>query len=147
MQPGIDFVGISTPFYCNDGQGNFLLHKRSNKTRDDHGTWDTGGGKLDWGLLPAENVLKEVLEEYGCQGTIQEALAYYTIFREWEGKKTHWLALPFFIKVNPHEVKNNEPEKIDEIGWFRLENFPEPLHPGVRKSIIENKTYFEKYSI
>ncbi|HEY4495194.1 MAG TPA: hypothetical protein VI998_04000 [Patescibacteria group bacterium] len=29
MKLGIDYIGISTPFYCNDGQGCFLLHKRS----------------------------------------------------------------------------------------------------------------------
>lgn len=27
MEPGVDYIGISTPFYCNDGHGLFLLHK------------------------------------------------------------------------------------------------------------------------
>jgi len=29
MISGIDYIGITTPFYCNDGKGNFLFHKRS----------------------------------------------------------------------------------------------------------------------
>ena len=50
MKPGIDYIGVSTPFYCHDGQGNFLFHKRSQKCRDEQGRWDTGSGKLEFGL-------------------------------------------------------------------------------------------------
>ena len=87
MNIGIDYVGVTTPFYCNDGKGNFLLHKRSKNTRDEHGRWDPGSGKLDFGLEFEENVLKEVFEEYGCKGEIQEQLPAHTILREWDGKK------------------------------------------------------------
>jgi 8-oxo-dGTP pyrophosphatase MutT (NUDIX family) len=145
MKIGIDYVGISTPFYCHDGKGNLLFHKRSKNCRDEQGHWDTGGGKLDFGLTPEENVLKEVLEEYGCKGEINERLPALNIFREHDGIKTHWIALPFFIKVNPEEVKINEPEKIEEIRWFRLDNLPEPLHTGFRLGLERFREYFEKY--
>ncbi len=145
MEIGVDYTGISTPFYCNDGKGNFLLHKRSKNTRDDHGMWDTGGGKLEFGVSPEENVLKEILEEYGCRGKIQEMMKPYSIIREWNGKKTHWLAIPFFIEVDPREAKNNEPKKIDEIGWFRLDAFPQPLHPGVVYALNHYQEWFKKY--
>ena len=56
MKPGIDYIGVSTPFYCHDGQGNFLFHKRSQKCRDEQGRWDTGSGKLEFGLTVEENV-------------------------------------------------------------------------------------------
>ncbi len=118
MNIGIDFIGVTTPFYCNDGKGNFLLHKRSIECRDEQGRWDTGSGKLEFGLALEENVLKEVFEEYGCVGEIQERLPAHDIFRDQSGVKTHWVAVPFFIKVNRDEAKNNEPEKIDEIGWL-----------------------------
>jgi hypothetical protein len=49
MNPGIDYVGITTVFFCHDGKGNFLFHKRSNKCRDEHGRWDLGSGKLEHG--------------------------------------------------------------------------------------------------
>ncbi len=145
MKTGIDYVGITTPFYCNDGKGNFLLHKRSRNCRDEHGRWDPGSGKLDFGVSLEENVLREVVEEYGCKGEIQECLPAHDIFREHNGIKTHWLAVPFFIKVNPKEVKNNEPEKIDEIGWFRLDNLPKPLHTGFQFSFTKFRENFDKY--
>ncbi len=145
MEIGVDYTGISTLFYCNDGKGNFLFQKRSNKTRDEHGRWEVGGGKLEFGLSPEENVLKELLEEYGCAGSIQEQLPPYSMVREWNGKKTHWVLIPFFIKVDPREVKNNEREKIDEIGWFRLDALPRPLHQGVVRALQLYKDQFEKY--
>lgn len=142
---GIDYVEISTPFYCNDGKGNFLLQKRSKNCRDEQGHWDTGGGELEFDLTLEENVVKEVLEEYGCKGEIQEQLPFYDIFREVNGAKTHWLATPFLVKVKPEEAKNNEPEKIDEIGWFKLNDLPEPLHTGLKLALKRFKDRFEKY--
>ncbi len=145
LKAGVDYVGVTTPFYCVDGQGNLLLHKRSVKTRDEHSSWDSGAGMLEISLTPEQNVLKEVQEEYGCKGEILEQLPYFSIFREWDGKKTHWIALPFFVKVNRVEVSNNEPEKIDEMGWFSFRNLPEPLHPALAWAIKERRSYFEKF--
>jgi 8-oxo-dGTP pyrophosphatase MutT (NUDIX family) len=90
--------------------------------------------------------LKEVLEEYGCEGVIQEELPPLDIFREHNGNKTHWLAVPFFILVNQiQEAKNNEPDKMEEIGWFKLDEFPAPLHQGFEMQFAALKDYFEKY--
>lgn len=147
MKPGIDYIGITTPFYCSDGKGLFLLHKRSKNCRDEHGRWDPGSGQLNFGCTPEENVLREVAEEYGCKGEIQEQLPIHSIFREWDGKKTHWLAIPFFVKVDPEKVKNNEPEKIDEIGWFSLDKLPKPLHTGFNFTFTNYREYFEKYKL
>ena len=145
MKIGIDYIGVTTPFYCHDGKGNFLLHKRSKNCRDEHGRWDPGSGKLDFGVSLEENVLREIMEEYGCGGEIPEQLPSHDIFREQNGKKTHWLAVPFFVKVNPSEVKNNEPEKIVELGWFRLDTLPEPLHSGFAYTYKTYKGFFDKY--
>ncbi len=145
MKIGLDFVGITTPFYCHDGKGNLLMHKRTNQCRDEHGRWDTGAGKLEFNLSLEENVLQEVLEEYGCKGEIQEQLPAHDIFREQDGVKTHWLAVPFFIKVDPKTVKNNEPHKIEQIGWFKISDLPQNLHLGFLYTFNKYRNYFEKY--
>ncbi|MFH1246495.1 MAG: NUDIX domain-containing protein [Candidatus Liptonbacteria bacterium] len=89
--------------------------------------------------------MREVAEEYGCKGEIQERLPAHDIFREYHGTKTHWVAIPFFVKVKPEEVKNNEPEKIDEIGWFTLDKLPKPLHSGFHFSLTKFRGHFKKY--
>lgn len=139
MIPGIDFIGITTPFYCVDGNGKLLLHKRSKACRDEHGTWDAGGGQLEFGETPEEGVLREVLEEYGCKGEILRSIPALTVLREHEGRQTHWLALPFIIKVNPIEVRINEPHKVDDMGWFSLGDLPSPLHSALERYIINTE--------
>ena len=56
-------------------------------------------------------------------------IGYIDVFRQTEdGQPTHWLAMYFAVLVDPALVKNGEPEAIDEIGWFKLNEFPTPMH-------------------
>ncbi len=145
MKPGVDYIGVSVPFYCNDGKGNFVFHKKSKRCRDEQGKWDTGAGEINFGETVEEGVLRELKEEYGCKGKIQEQLPPHSILRKQKGKNTHWLVIPFFILVDPKKVKIKEPHKIDEIGWFKLNNLPKPLHTGFQFSFKKYKKSFDKY--
>ena len=145
MKPGIDYVGTGTPFYCHDGRGKILLHKRSTNCRDEHGIWDSGSGQLEFGEAVTESVLREVEEEYGCKGEIDVQLPSYSLLRKHEGKKTHWLQTPFIIRVDPKEVRNCEPHKIEELEWFSLDNLPEPLHPGLQYALSHYGEFFTKH--
>ncbi len=49
MKKGVDYTGVCVVFYCHDGQENVLMHKRSNKCRDEFGRWDIGGGGFEFG--------------------------------------------------------------------------------------------------
>lgn len=136
MQKGIDHTGISITFFCHDGAGNFLLRKRSANCRDEHGTWDPGGGGLELHDTVFDTLRKEIKEEYCTEVLAHEFLGYRDVHRlappkatgEPNGQKTHWLALDFKVLVDKHKVKNGEPHKLDEIGWFRLDALPSPLH-------------------
>lgn len=145
LRPGIDFIGISTPFYCNDGKGNFVLHKRGKKARDEQGKWDFGGGQLHIGEEVQVGVLREVKEEWGVDGKIQEQLEAHSIFRIQNGIKTHWLAIPFFIKVDIEKARIMEPEKFSEMGIFTLDNLPKPLHSGAMHTMKYYAEIFNKY--
>ncbi len=52
------------------------------------------------------------------------------------GLKTHWLGLEFLVEVDRDKVRNGEPHKFDEIGWFRLDNLPTPAH-SMQKPLLE----------
>ena len=128
MLKGIDFIGISVVYACHDGKGNFLLSKRGKNCRDEHGTWDPGGGGIEFGDTAEETLRKEIMEEYSTPILNYEFMGYRDVFREQNGKKTHWIALDFKVLVDKEKVKNGEPHKFDEIGWFKLDNLPTPLH-------------------
>jgi len=144
MQAGVDNIGITVAFFCNDGNGNFVLHRRSDACRDEQGKWDCGGGKLEFGEEPEAAVLREVKEEYGVNGTIQEQLSAYSLFREQGGVNTQWLVLPFLIKIEVKKAKIMEPDKATDIGIFTVNNLPQPLHPGLQKLLLLYKNRFKR---
>ena len=144
---GVDCTGISVVFACHDGNGKFLLHKRSQNCRDEQGRWDFGGGKLEFSESLSEGVKREAREEYGCEVIIEEALYPQQLFRELaDGTKTHWIYFPHIVRVNPVDVIIGEPHSMDEIGWFALDNLPQPLHSAIPPFIEGFKSEFAKYS-
>lgn len=126
---GVSFTGITTIFFCHDGNGSLFLTKRSKNTRDEHGRWDPGGGGLKHDQSVEENMRREVREEYNAEPIESEFIGYFDAFRKTpDGLPTHWLAMCFAVKVDPKKIKINEPEMVDNSGWFTIDNLPHPLH-------------------
>lgn len=139
FKKGIDYIGVTVSYFCHDGNGNYVLAKRSVNTRDEHGRWDTGGGSVEFGDTVINTLKKEIKEEYCTEVLDYEFLGYKDILREQEGTQTHWLSLYFKVLVEPSTVKIGEPHKFDDIGWFRLNNLPEPLHSQFLPSVEQFK--------
>lgn len=138
MKRGEDFVGVSVVYFCHDGKGNILFNKRGKNCRDEHGTWDIGGGRLEFGDTVENTLRKEITEEYSTDVLEFEFLGYRDVHREQGGKKTHWIALDFKVLVNREMAKNGEPHKFDAVEWFTLQNLPTPLFSQL-------PTFLEKY--
>jgi len=138
MQKGVDFTGVCVVYFCHDGEGNFVMAKRSSNCRDEHGSWDIGGGGIEFGDTIEDTIKKEIAEEYCTDVLNTEFLGYRDVHREHDGKKTHWIALDFKVLVDKEKVKNGEPHKFDEVKWFRLDNLPEALHSQL-------PTFLDKY--
>ncbi|MFH0890898.1 MAG: NUDIX domain-containing protein [Candidatus Liptonbacteria bacterium] len=128
MIKGKDFVGVCVVYFCHDGKGNFAMHKRSPNTRDEQGRWDVGGGGVELHETVEECLGKEVKEEWGANIVSYEFLGFRDVHRNKDGNPTHWIALDFKVLVDPTQIRNGEPHKFDEIGWFRLDNLPSPRH-------------------
>ena len=125
---GIDYIGVTVVFLCHDGKGNIVMAKRSKNARDEQGRWDIGGGGLDFGSSPEETLKKEILEEYCTDVLNFEFLGFRDAHRELNDRPTHWIALDYLVLVDPYKVKIGEPHKFDDIGFYTLDNLPEPLH-------------------
>ena len=135
MKKGEDYTGVTVVYFCHDGKGNFLLNKRSVNCRDEHGTWDPGGGGLEFGDTVENSLRKEIKEEYCTDVLEYEFLGYRDVHRENNGKKTHWVALDFKVLIDRSRVANGEPHKFDAVEWFTLDKFPTPLHSQLAKAI------------
>ena len=128
MKKGVDYPGVTVSYFCHDGKGNVLMTLRGANCRDEQGTWDIGGGGVDLGESVEETLRKEVKEEYCADIIESEFLGYRDVFREQDGVRTHWILLGFKVRVDPAQVKNGEPHKFDDVRWFKMGEFPEPLH-------------------
>jgi 8-oxo-dGTP diphosphatase len=129
LHKGSSFVGVSTCFLCHDGKGRLYLAQRSQNARDEQGTWESGGGGLKWGVTALDNTLREIQEEYGVEPTNTVFLGYRDVLRQLDdGTPTHWVALDFAAQVDPNAVHINEPDMVDDAGWFTFDDLPSPLH-------------------
>lgn len=129
LKKGVDFIGVTCVFFCHDGKGNLLMHKRSQNCRDERGNWDVGGGSLEFGESFEEGTRREIKEEYCCDVSDLKFVEARNVLRvNHENKKTHWIALLFVAKVDPKQVKIGEPDAMEEIGWFTEKSWPEPMH-------------------
>jgi len=133
MNKGVDYTGVSVIFLCHDGEGNFLMAKRSSNCRDEHGCWDIGGGGLEFGHNVEETIKKEVKEEYCTDVLESEFLGYRDVHREHNGTRTHWIALDFKVLVDKSKVKIGEPNKFSSMEWFTPDSFPTPIHSQIPK--------------
>ena len=135
MRKGFDYIGVCVNFYCHDGQGNYLFHRRSDLCRDEQHCWDCGGGGLKFGESILEGVTREIYEEYGVAPVEIEELGVSDVFREIDGQKTHWIAFRYKVLVDREKIVNNEPDKHSDLGWFTVDNLPTPLHSQIPQEL------------
>jgi 8-oxo-dGTP pyrophosphatase MutT (NUDIX family) len=145
MRPGIDHIGVTITFRCNDGKGNFLLHRRGPKCKDENGMWDFGGGKPKFGETLEDAVHREVKEEYGIGCRIQEKTPAYTLLRRQNRRLTHWIVIGYFVKGDIKKARIMEPGKASELGIFRLGRLPRPLHSAIPKELRIFRKEFGRY--
>ncbi len=145
MKKGFDHIGISVSYFCHDGNGKYLMNKRSINCRDEHGCWDFGGGSIEFGDSIEDTLRKEIKEEY-CADVVEYTLLGPTeSFREFDNRKSHWVHLHFLVRIDPAQVKNGEPHKFDEIGWFNLDSLPSPLHSQTTGDLEKFKDKLGKF--
>ena len=135
LQKGVDFIGVTCVFFCHDGKGNLLMHKRSHKCRDEQRKWDTGCGSMEFGETFEQAVKREIKEEYCVIPKNLKQIGVFNVLRMNKGAKTHWIKVLFVVLVDPMKVKIGEPEKMEKIQWFPVTGLPKPLHSQLRKDL------------
>jgi len=144
MTKGIDYTGVTISFYCHDGEGNYVIHRRNKNCRDEWGCWDFGGGGLKFNEKLDDGVVREVEEEYGTKPLKVEFMGVDEVFRTHEGTRTHWISFRYKVLVDRNSVRNNEPEKHDELMWVTLQSLPSPLHSQVESSLHKYRSQLER---
>lgn len=140
MKPGIDYIGVSAGTMILNEKGEVLLAKRSQNAKNERGCWENPGGKVSFGEKLEEAARREIREELGIEvDIIKQFLAADHLIPE---EKQHWVATTFIAKVREgFTPKIMEPEKCDEIGWFPIDNLPQPISIITRIDLQRYKEY------
>jgi len=121
-QPGLDFPGLGVGLaILRDGK--LLLCKRMKAPEAGH--WNIVGGKVDH-MEPAEiAVRREAKEETGLS---IGAVRYLGLTEQViEADRQHWVSLLYVSDDTGGEPQLTEPDKLSEIGFFELDDLPQPL--------------------
>jgi 8-oxo-dGTP diphosphatase len=120
--PGLDFPGLGVGLaILRDGK--LLLCRRMKAPEAGH--WNIVGGKVDH-MEPAEVAARrEAEEETGLSiatirylGVTEQVIA---------ADRQHWVSLLYVTEDTTGEPQLTEPDKLSEIGWFDLDDLPQPL--------------------
>jgi len=121
-QPGVDFPGLGVGLaILRDGK--LLLCKRIKAPEAGH--WNIVGGKVDHMERAEIAARREAEEETGLSiGPIR----YLGITEQLiEADRQHWISLLYVTDDTSGDPQLTEPDKLSEIGWFDLDDLPQPL--------------------
>ena len=115
--------GAGVLVYCSATR-RFLLGRRSAKVNEP-GTWGLFGGAIDSQESTNRAAMRELEEEIGYRGEV--ILRTIDIFRKDN------FSYQNFLGTVPEEFRPKLDWENDKAGWFSFENFPQPLHFGLKR--------------
>lgn len=126
MIKGIDYIGVSAGAMIINDRGEIFLAQRGSKAKNERGCWENPGGSVEFGEKLVDAVKREIMEEYGAEIEIIEQFPAEDHLIPAEHQ--HWIATTFLAKFVVGSIpKIMEPDKCTSIGFFSLDNLPQPL--------------------
>jgi len=113
---------------CTDDVGRVLLTRLS-AIEVDVGAWTLPGGGIDFGEHPDDAVIRELAEETGLVGEIDEIAGVfshvYRRSRAAQGADLHFLGIVYHVRLVGGELRDETDGTTDAARWFRREELDE----------------------
>lgn len=125
MKPGKDYVGVAVGAIVFDDNGKVFLSQRGPNATNERGTWEFPGGKVDFGERLQDALKREFKEEYDMVievGALLDVDDHILV-----DENQHWVSTTYLARHIGGDPRIMEPDKCVAIGWFALDQLPEPL--------------------
>ncbi len=136
------YVGSAYLLLIRDGK--ILLLRRANTGFED-GKYGLPAGHMDGGETAREGGAREIREEIGLTIKPEDLEVVHVMHR----KATEDERIDFFMTASAYEgeIKNMEPEKCDDLSWFKLSALPPNIIDYIRVAIenAEAKKFYSEY--
>jgi len=125
-------------------QGGKILLLRRYQTGYEDGEFSVVAGHLDGNETVFEAAMREALEEVGVALAAPDVRAVGVMHRRSTDERIDWFVV---CERWDGEVRNNEPEKCDELCWADPEKLPPNVIPYIRRAIENYRAgrWFDSY--
>jgi 8-oxo-dGTP diphosphatase len=135
VRRGIDYIGVGVGALCVDDEGRVFLTQRGPQAKNERGMWEFPGGSVEFGETLVDALVREMQEEYGITIEAGDLLDVFDHILPDEGQ--HWVSPTYICRIIAGEPSILEPAKCSQIGWFHLDQIPEPL-TSITRHNLEN---------
>ncbi len=104
------------------------------------GLWALPKGNIDPGETPAETAMREVYEETGIVGKLDEKLGDVKYTYTWDGERIFKIVSFFLVLYSSGRLGDIRPEmevEVDEARWLPLKEAPKLLAYGGERQMVE----------
>lgn len=130
MRRGVDYIGVGVGAIIVDEDGRLFLAQRGPRAGNERGKWEFPGGSVEFGETLAEALAREIREEYDISIEVGDLLTVTDHILPDE--RQHWVSPSYICRISKGEPRIVEPDKCSAIGWFGLDEMPEPLSQVTR---------------
>lgn len=125
------FKMIASSYLVLVEKGKVLLSRRFQTGYMD-GHYSLPAGHVDEGETIEDCLVREVKEEIGIEIKKPDIKLTHVMHR-----KEDDIRLDFFYQASKYEgeIKNKEPNKCDDLNWFKLNQLPENILPYIKQGI------------